>query len=533
MNYARRPVRLTIEIAIDSDFADIFDVKADGSSAAARSTPAGSASRRELRTVYDNGDFRRELIVTVDQADAPPQYANGRLVFVAEIPPKGTWHTCLRGCRSRTPTSRGPRTSPCNAVEVRCRWPASTAAAGGHAPDAERHRPAGLAAGRPRHGGAPPRGPDVRARRLHPGGRRAVVRDAVRPRHARRLDADDLAATRSSPTGALRRLGGAAGDRRRPGAGHGAGQDPARDPPRRARPARDPAVPAVLRHPRRDEPLPQSSSRTSTTGSATWVLAALPRERRGRAALDRPLRRPRPGRVPGVRDALAARLLQPGLEGRRRRDPARRRHARPAADRDVRAPGLRLRREAPDGRHLRAPRPGRGRRAGCGARRPPCTSASTTRSGGRRRGPTTSASTAPSSRPDGRLERRPPAPVGDRPARARRPGRGAAAAPTTCGRAGAIRTLSSDHVALQPVQLPHGLGLAARQRDDRRRLPALRVRRRGREGREGACSTPPSDSSQYRLPELFAGLPRREASFPVQYLGANVPQAWAAARSCG
>jgi glycogen debranching enzyme len=32
----------------------------------------------------------------------------------------------------------------------------------------------------------------------------------------------------------------------------------------------------------------------------------------------------------------------------------------------------------------------------------------------------------------------------------------------------------------------------------------------------------------YRLPELFAGLPRHEASFPVQYLGANVPQAWAA-----
>ena len=32
----------------------------------------------------------------------------------------------------------------------------------------------------------------------------------------------------------------------------------------------------------------------------------------------------------------------------------------------------------------------------------------------------------------------------------------------------------------------------------------------------------------YRLPELFAGLPRAEASFPVQYPGANVPQAWAA-----
>ncbi|MGH9064371.1 MAG: hypothetical protein ACRD0L_10460, partial [Acidimicrobiales bacterium] len=30
-----------------------------------------------------------------------------------------------------------------------------------------------------------------------------------------------------------------------------------------------------------------------------------------------------------------------------------------------------------------------------------------------------------------------------------------------------------------------------------------------------------------RLPELFAGLERDPAGFPVQYLGANVPQAWA------
>ena len=33
----------------------------------------------------------------------------------------------------------------------------------------------------------------------------------------------------------------------------------------------------------------------------------------------------------------------------------------------------------------------------------------------------------------------------------------------------------------------------------------------------------------YRLPELFAGLPRDRGAFPVQYLGANVPQAWSAA----
>jgi glycogen debranching enzyme len=33
---------------------------------------------------------------------------------------------------------------------------------------------------------------------------------------------------------------------------------------------------------------------------------------------------------------------------------------------------------------------------------------------------------------------------------------------------------------------------------------------------------------RYRLPELYAGLPRAGSSFPVQYLGANIPQAWAA-----
>ena len=32
----------------------------------------------------------------------------------------------------------------------------------------------------------------------------------------------------------------------------------------------------------------------------------------------------------------------------------------------------------------------------------------------------------------------------------------------------------------------------------------------------------------FRLPELFAGQDREEEGFPVQYLGANIPQAWAA-----
>ena len=117
-NYARRPVRLTIEIAIESDFADIFDVRSDALVRRGVVNSRWFRSRRELRTSYENATFRRELVVAVDKADAPPQYANGRLVFIAKIPPKGTWHTCLRWLPiTQSEAPRRPSTLACNAVE--------------------------------------------------------------------------------------------------------------------------------------------------------------------------------------------------------------------------------------------------------------------------------------------------------------------------------------------------------------------------------------------------------------------------------
>src|SRR4029079_15870952 len=80
VSYARRPIRLTIAGAIDSDFTDIFEVRGD------RAVPRGQLntrwlrSRGELRTAYANGSFRRELVVEVENNDSPVQYANGRLV---------------------------------------------------------------------------------------------------------------------------------------------------------------------------------------------------------------------------------------------------------------------------------------------------------------------------------------------------------------------------------------------------------------------------------------------------------------------
>jgi glycogen debranching enzyme len=115
VNYARRAVRLTIELEVHSDFADIFDVK-DG-----RLVRRGTIQTRwfrsagELRTTYTNASFRRELIVRVAKADSKPQFANGRLVFVATIPPKGVWHACVHWL-PLTESRRRPSVLDCSAL---------------------------------------------------------------------------------------------------------------------------------------------------------------------------------------------------------------------------------------------------------------------------------------------------------------------------------------------------------------------------------------------------------------------------------
>ena len=88
-----------------------------------------------------------------------------------------------------------------------------------------------------------------------------------------------------------------------------------------------------------------------------------------------------------------------------------------------------------------------------------------------------------------------------------------------------IRTLSANH-PLQPVQLSDRLGLAARQRDHRDRLQSATVcAEAARIAHESAAA---SHFLFNQLPELYTAPTLREKNFPVQYLGANVPQAWAA-----
>jgi len=112
VNYGRRPVRLTIEIEIESDFADIFDVKAGQLVRRGEINARWFRSARELRTTYANREFVRELVLRADRSDSTPQFANGRFVFVAQVAPKGVWHTCLRWL-PLTHSKRRPTTLDC------------------------------------------------------------------------------------------------------------------------------------------------------------------------------------------------------------------------------------------------------------------------------------------------------------------------------------------------------------------------------------------------------------------------------------
>ena len=90
-----------------------------------------------------------------------------------------------------------------------------------------------------------------------------------------------------------------------------------------------------------------------------------------------------------------------------------------------------------------------------------------------------------------------------------------------------IRTLSADHPAYNPYSYQNG---AVWPHDNA--LIALGFRRYGFADEAARIARDISGAAGYfmlhQMPELYSGLQRDPTNFPVQYLGANVPQAWAA-----
>jgi glycogen debranching enzyme len=93
-NYGPRRVRATLEVALRSDFADLFEVKARHVVRRAEVETTWHGRRRELRTSYRRGHFSRVCSFRVVRSDAPPHYANGRVTFAVDLEPRRSWHAC-------------------------------------------------------------------------------------------------------------------------------------------------------------------------------------------------------------------------------------------------------------------------------------------------------------------------------------------------------------------------------------------------------------------------------------------------------
>jgi glycogen debranching enzyme len=94
-NNSMRRVRFQLEIALRSDFADIFEVKSGRIVRRGRIATEWSDSTQSLSTTYHNADFIRSMSVATDRGEPKAVYANGRLSFEIILAPGEAWHCCL------------------------------------------------------------------------------------------------------------------------------------------------------------------------------------------------------------------------------------------------------------------------------------------------------------------------------------------------------------------------------------------------------------------------------------------------------
>jgi glycogen debranching enzyme len=93
-NNSMTPIKFQLEIAIRSDFADIFEVRSS-IVRRGRIVTEWSPARQRLRTTYRNRDFSRAVTISALRASGEGTYANGRLSFEVALQPGEAWHTCV------------------------------------------------------------------------------------------------------------------------------------------------------------------------------------------------------------------------------------------------------------------------------------------------------------------------------------------------------------------------------------------------------------------------------------------------------
>ena len=525
-NFLRKPVTTVVSLALAADYADMFEVRGFPRRDARGHALAPKQTERGLTLAYVGEDeVFRETVVELDpipdQLDLAADRALARWRVTLE---PGVPVAILMSAEPSIGGRRRPRRRPATATgelrEAEARWRSRCTTIDERqraVQQADRYLRAGSArVDRARSGRADPR-------RGHP-----LVRGAVRARRAhdrgRGADAQPRPLTRDALV-SLAKL-------------QATEDDPWRD-----------AEPGKILHELRVGELagaglvPHSPYYGTVDATPLFLMRAadyydwtgdLETLRLLRPALDAALswidelRRPRRRRVRRVRAPLERRACAtragrtrrtrsstPMAVSRRGRSHSSRRRAtstRPSARSPRSTMRLRCRRSP----RVCAPRP-----ASCARR-------STRRSGTPTRGRSRSRSTDAS----GRSRASPPTPATASTAESSIPRRrtrwSSACWRRTCSAAGESAP-SRASARLQPDELPQRLGVAARQRDHRRRAQALRTPARACWQIADCLFEVATGARDSRLPELYCGFERSERAAVVAYPVACIPQAWAAA----
>ncbi|OKH42986.1 amylo-alpha-1,6-glucosidase [Calothrix sp. HK-06] len=93
-NYSTKKVSFSFEIALRSDFADILEVQQGKIVRRGCIETTWDKERNELHTTYKNKDFSRSIIYQLRNYTSQPHYANGRITFEIVLEPGASWHTC-------------------------------------------------------------------------------------------------------------------------------------------------------------------------------------------------------------------------------------------------------------------------------------------------------------------------------------------------------------------------------------------------------------------------------------------------------
>jgi glycogen debranching enzyme len=95
VNHGMATVRFNLEIAVRSDFADLFEVQSGDIVRRGRIKTSWSQRLHRLACTYRNKGFLRSVTTTVRRFGSIPVFANGRISFAIELGPGEAWHSCL------------------------------------------------------------------------------------------------------------------------------------------------------------------------------------------------------------------------------------------------------------------------------------------------------------------------------------------------------------------------------------------------------------------------------------------------------